>query len=218
MFEYISTANTKDLPTPAIWEHQCLAHEGATDSDTSGLVVDNEDPSTRYEGTRSVTRSLPQWSHYFSDSQHSTTGLGDSPTFHFTGTSIYYFTNGNKSIGRASISVDDGAGDAVNTFLPAPVDSSTWVIQGGIVIMYLVHRRRSSAWRLDPEPSDDTAKSHENRGSQSMVEATVSFIDHRRELTDRPMNGSSLSSGGSADLGARVTTQSYHGLPEPHTT
>ncbi|KAH7332799.1 hypothetical protein B0J17DRAFT_721968 [Rhizoctonia solani] len=92
---------------------------GAMDSDLSGVIVDNEDPRIVYEGAWFVQRSVPPRSHYFSNSQHSTTQLGDSLSFNFTRTAIYYFSERKQSNGRVSISIDGNAGDTVDTSFPA---------------------------------------------------------------------------------------------------
>ncbi|CAE6505042.1 unnamed protein product [Rhizoctonia solani] len=113
--DYLEVTHTGDI-TPS------KLGPGARDSH-SGVIIDNKDPQINYKGEWSSRRSNPPRSHYYSGSQHSTKQLGDSLTFNFTGTAIYYFAEKKPSNGRVSISIDGGAGDTVDTSLPASDDN-----------------------------------------------------------------------------------------------
>ncbi|KAG9082092.1 hypothetical protein FRC06_005228, partial [Ceratobasidium sp. 370] len=94
---------------------------GASSVPKNAILVDDSEGSITYSGTWQTKNSIPDSSIYFRGSAHTTQSPGDSCTFRFIGTDIWYFTDyapGNAVIG---ISIDGGAPESVNTAAASPV-------------------------------------------------------------------------------------------------
>ncbi|KAG9103965.1 hypothetical protein FRC06_006575 [Ceratobasidium sp. 370] len=78
---------------------------GATNVPAGTVVVDNADNSLKYNGSgwQSVTGT------HFQGSMHSTNNPGDSCTFTFTGTQLFYFVGDLDNSASIGISVDGGS-------------------------------------------------------------------------------------------------------------
>jgi hypothetical protein len=59
--------------------------------------------------------SVPEIAMFFNGKMHSTSTPGDSCTFSFTGTGVWYFSDLDKTNADVAISVDKGPSELVNT-------------------------------------------------------------------------------------------------------
>ncbi|KAG9077558.1 hypothetical protein FRC06_008840, partial [Ceratobasidium sp. 370] len=88
---------------------------GASSIPDTAVVVDDNDPSITYSGQWVVMPSAPRSAFYFQDTMHSTKSVGDSCTFNFTGTAVWYFTDYFTNNPAVNISVDGGPSETVIT-------------------------------------------------------------------------------------------------------
>ncbi|KAF8602899.1 hypothetical protein BDV93DRAFT_607212 [Ceratobasidium sp. AG-I] len=90
---------------------------GAASVPDGALLIDDDHNSINYEGTWKPTNSTSQ-SFFFGGLEHTTTIPGNSLTFFFNGTAVWYFSDKRMQNGWAMISIDGSKGEQVSTFLP----------------------------------------------------------------------------------------------------
>ncbi|KAG9108430.1 hypothetical protein FRC07_008446, partial [Ceratobasidium sp. 392] len=83
---------------------------GSTTVPSGSTLTDDSDPSITYTGTGWQQISGT----YFQQSMHTTSTLGDSCTFNFTGTQVFYFSSDLNNSATVGISIDGGSAVTVN--------------------------------------------------------------------------------------------------------
>ncbi|KAG8721155.1 hypothetical protein FRC08_015453 [Ceratobasidium sp. 394] len=79
------------------------------------LLVDDTDSSLVYSSNW-TTNPAGQYGGYFGRSLHVSETPGDSVTFKFKGTAVWYFSNTNRRHGNVQIRVDGGGAEAVSAY------------------------------------------------------------------------------------------------------
>ncbi|KAG8796358.1 hypothetical protein FRC12_000075 [Ceratobasidium sp. 428] len=89
---------------------------GATSVSKNAILIDDSEGSISYSGSSWQTKnSVPDSSIYFQGSSHITQNPGDSATYRFVGTDIWYFTDYAPNNAVVSVSIDGGSPETVNT-------------------------------------------------------------------------------------------------------
>ncbi|KAG8686137.1 hypothetical protein FRC08_012731 [Ceratobasidium sp. 394] len=98
---------------------------GASSVPKQAIPIDDSEGSITYSGNWQTKNSIPDSSIYFRGSAHTTQTPGDSCTFRFVGTDIWYFTDFAPGNAVVRISIDGGAPETVNTAAASPTLSRT---------------------------------------------------------------------------------------------
>ncbi|KAG8707285.1 hypothetical protein FRC09_001922 [Ceratobasidium sp. 395] len=89
---------------------------GATSVSKNAILIDDSEGSISYSGSGWQTKnSVLDSSIYFQGSSHTTQNPGDSATYRFVGTDIWYFTDYAPNNAVVSVSIDGGTSETVNT-------------------------------------------------------------------------------------------------------
>ncbi|QRV94397.1 hypothetical protein RhiJN_22415 [Ceratobasidium sp. AG-Ba] len=91
--------------------------QGATIVPVGAALIDGGDDRVHYQGSWSALKPNARRSFYYGGLQHSTITPGDSVTFSFLGTAVWYFSDKRAENGWAKISVDGGEAELVSTFI-----------------------------------------------------------------------------------------------------
>ncbi|KAG9076702.1 hypothetical protein FS749_011482 [Ceratobasidium sp. UAMH 11750] len=126
---------------------------GASSVPKQAIPIDDSEGSITYSGnwqtkvrrpstpTRTTPtghqNSIPDSSIYFRGSAHTTQTPGDSCTFRFVGTDIWYFTDFAPGNAVVRISIDGGAPETVNTAAASPTLSVRSLMDGRQLLRFV---------------------------------------------------------------------------------
>ncbi|KAG9105352.1 hypothetical protein FRC07_009356 [Ceratobasidium sp. 392] len=88
---------------------------GASSVSSKAILVDDSEGTITYSGSWQTKNSVPDSSIYFQGSSHTTQNPGDSATYRFVGTDVWYYTDYTPNNAVVGISIDDGPAETVNT-------------------------------------------------------------------------------------------------------
>ncbi|KAF8602911.1 hypothetical protein BDV93DRAFT_508917 [Ceratobasidium sp. AG-I] len=120
---------TRDTQSSSLWttlDYLQFMGPGAASVPEGAFLIDDGHSHVNYQGTWSAMHCSNQGkqrstdrSFFFGGLEHTTTTPGDSLTFSFNGTAVWYFSDKRTQNGWVIISVDGSDGELVSTFLPS---------------------------------------------------------------------------------------------------
>ncbi|KAF8602901.1 hypothetical protein BDV93DRAFT_508911 [Ceratobasidium sp. AG-I] len=113
------------VSNPDDWRPSLMG-PGAASIPEGAFLIDDDHSHVNYQGTWSAMDSTDR-SFFFGGLEHTTTTPGDSLTFSFNGTAVWYFSDKRVQNGLVMISIDGSEGEPVSTFLPD--SDSRWFSQ-----------------------------------------------------------------------------------------
>ncbi|KAG9091683.1 hypothetical protein FRC07_011807, partial [Ceratobasidium sp. 392] len=92
-----------------------ISGPAASNVPSDALLIDDNHSSLAYSSNWTIDRSA-EYSPYYGSTLHRSTNPGDSVSFKFTGTAVWYFANTNRRHGNVQVQLDGGKAQTMSMF------------------------------------------------------------------------------------------------------